>query len=116
MRNLLAFLAALVIVVVSLGWYLEWFAVRRAATPKTGQSSYTIDINSEKIREDVHDAAREGSEKLRDLLDRDPPAEAERPAGAKKTPGPTSADRFHDGPRLLIEEGEEAEPRRFRPR
>jgi hypothetical protein len=52
MRNLLAFVAALVLVFLGLGWYFNWYSVKSVPT-STGHQGFTIDVNEEKIGKDV---------------------------------------------------------------
>src|SRR5689334_2132715 len=52
MRNMLAFLAALVIALIGIGWYLDWF--RFTVTPGSdGHRTVTIDVNTKKVSNDV---------------------------------------------------------------
>ena len=75
MRNLLAFLAALVLTLAGVGLYLDWFKIR-TSTPSSGQRTVNIDVNTEKVGEDLQDGAdyliRKGSEKIRETTE-DPP-------------------------------------------
>jgi hypothetical protein len=64
MRNLLAFLAALVLIFVGIGWYRGWYNVETTqAAP--GHSAVKVDIDSGKIGQDLH----KGSERLQEALD-----------------------------------------------
>ena len=52
MRNILAFLAAAVIVLAGVGWYLDWYKLK--FTPAgDGHLNVTIDADTAKAREDV---------------------------------------------------------------
>jgi uncharacterized membrane protein len=65
MKNLLAFLAAAVLVFVGVGWYLNWFHINDApAAP--GHHAYSIDLNGEKIGSDV----KAGGEKVVDAIEK----------------------------------------------
>ena len=65
MRNLLAFLGAAVLTFLGIGWYLNWFNVsREPATP--GHSRLQVDINQEKIGNDV----KQGADKIKDAIDK----------------------------------------------
>ena len=76
MKNLLAFLAAAVLVFAGIGWYLNWFHVNDApAAP--GHHAFSIDLNGEKIGSDV----KEGSEKVVDAIEK-AKAEADKKAAA----------------------------------
>jgi hypothetical protein len=73
MRNLLAFIAALVLTVVGVGLYLDWFKVR-TATPNTGRRTVNIDVNTDKIGDDLREGGeyllQEGGEKLQEILEK----------------------------------------------
>lgn len=63
MRNTLAFLAALALTVAAAGWYLGWYHVR--ATPsRAGHESVTVDVNTDKVGQDLHN----GKAKVEELL------------------------------------------------
>ena len=65
MRNFLAFVGAAVVVFLGLGWYLGWYRV----TPKQsapGQSSLQVDINRDKISQDV----QKGTDNVSDLIEK----------------------------------------------
>src|SRR5206468_1996202 len=64
MRNLLAFLGAVVVTVLGVGWYLDWFKVHRGAVGD-GKSNYNIELNTKKIDEDLH----KGSAKLHGMVE-----------------------------------------------
>ena len=55
MRNLLAFTAAAVLTAAGLGWYLGWYKVHSTAAAD-GHRNVNIDINTEKISNDIHHA------------------------------------------------------------
>jgi hypothetical protein len=57
MRNLLAFTAALVLTVAGLGWYLGWFRVH-SAPASDGHRNVNIDINTDKISDDIERAEK----------------------------------------------------------
>lgn len=73
MRNLLAFVAALVLTAVGVGLYLDWFKVR-TATPNAGRRTVNIDVNTEKIGDDLREGGeyllQEGGEKLHEILEK----------------------------------------------
>jgi hypothetical protein len=55
MRNILAFLGALVLTLLVVGWYENWFQVR--TTPGTdGKRNISIDIDSTKVTSDIEEA------------------------------------------------------------
>ena len=57
MRNLLAFTAAVVLTVAGLGWYLGWYRVNSAPSAN-GHRNVNIDLNTDKITEDIRDFAK----------------------------------------------------------
>jgi hypothetical protein len=65
MRNLLAFLAALVLTVAGVGWYLDWYKLRSGTLP-SGHHNINIDIDTGKFTEDL----QKGEEKLHNLLEK----------------------------------------------
>ncbi len=65
MKNLLAFLAAAVLVFVGVGWYLDWFHIRPAPAA-TGHQTYSIDLDTNKIQADV----QQGGEKVVDAIEK----------------------------------------------
>ncbi len=69
MRNTLAFLAAAVVVVAGVGWYLDWYKID--STPSGGgHQEVNIDINSKKISADTQKAAKRGAEELHRAMDK----------------------------------------------
>jgi hypothetical protein len=63
MRNLLAFTAALILTVLGVGWYLDWYRLGSAPAPD-GHQKVTIDVNTAKISQDVHKAEQGLEHKL----------------------------------------------------
>ena len=54
MRNILAFFGALVLTLLAVGWYENWFQVR--TTPGTdGNRTISIDIDSTKVTSDIEE-------------------------------------------------------------
>jgi hypothetical protein len=69
MRNTLAFLAAAAITVAAVGYYLDWFSVR--GTPAgNGHKKYVLDVNAEKIEEDVHKASDDIKHKVEEKTEK----------------------------------------------
>ena len=66
MRNMLAFVAAAVLVFLGLGWYLDWYSFKNLPTGTAGHQSFTIDINKAKITSDVE----KGEEKIHEAIDK----------------------------------------------
>lgn len=69
MRNLLAFVAAAVLTFLGVGWYLDWYRVK-SSPADTGHHRMDIDINGEKIIQDVQKGVEKGEKKLQNALDK----------------------------------------------
>src|SRR5262245_35267789 len=73
MRNLLAFVAALVLTLAGVGLYLGWFQVRTTA-PNAGKRTVNIEVNTDKIGDDLREGGeyllQEGGEKLHEILEK----------------------------------------------
>jgi hypothetical protein len=65
MKNLLAFVAAAVMMFAGVGWYLDWFQVL-GSTGASGHYSVNVDIDGTKIKEDV----QKGEAKVADAIDK----------------------------------------------
>jgi len=52
MRNLLALLAAAVLVFAGGGWYMGWYRIQRNPAAE-GHNSYNLDVDKKKITEDI---------------------------------------------------------------
>jgi hypothetical protein len=81
MRNMLALFAAVVLTVVGLGWYLDWYKVRSQPASVPGHHGVGIDINTNKIGVDL----QKGEQKLQQMLDNKAKEEAKKLPDAKKT-------------------------------
>jgi ribosomal protein S16 len=93
MRNFLAFMAALVVVFLGLGWYLGWYNVLLQPSGP-GHSRLEVDINKDKIGQDVQQGVKKGSEKVQELLDKNKQTPAsgteEKPSSSLLPPPPGS--------------------------
>ncbi len=67
MRNLLAFVAALAITFLGLGWYLDWYKIR-PVSGQPGHQSFTVDINADKINDSVQKGVHKIEQESQDLL------------------------------------------------
>ncbi len=85
MKNLLAFLAAAVLVFVGVGWYLDWFHVQPAPAV-AGHHAYSIDLNADKIQADV----QQGGEKVVDAIEKARKEAEARKAEAEKNAAATA--------------------------
>lgn len=109
MRNLLAFLAAAAIAFLGLGWYLGWYAVQPTLTAP-GRQSYTIDINSKKIKEDVQRGVRKSGDALEDWFEKSPVEEAVKEVEKKlQSPEPVKTKIGAAAPFRIVGDQEETE-------
>ncbi len=82
MRNLLAFVAALVLTVAGVGWYLGWFEVH-SSPQRGGHQRVDIDIDTDKVEGDLKKGSQQALEKGKELLEK---ARKEQTDGDKKDP------------------------------
>ncbi|HEV3203547.1 MAG TPA: hypothetical protein VGY77_04150 [Gemmataceae bacterium] len=87
MRNLLALLAAALLTFLVVGWYLDWYKVKNDPAP-AGHHNVHIDINGNKIAEDVQKGVVKGEEKLQGVLDKEKKTSTQpnKPANAPEVP------------------------------
>ena len=67
MRNTLALLAAGLLVVAGLGWYLGWYHVRSTPT-SDGHQQISIDVDKKKVVADVKKGVQEGTHEVQGFL------------------------------------------------
>ena len=53
MRNLLIVLLVLIVAVVGLGYYLEWFSFSTSRDPETGRPGAQLSIDEDKMKADA---------------------------------------------------------------
>ena len=75
MCNILAFLAALVLTVLGVGYYLGWYTVK-STMGASGHRSVNIDVNTTKIDQDV----RKGSAKIEQALEKQGGQQPQKPS------------------------------------
>jgi hypothetical protein len=90
MRNLLALLAALLLILGGLGWYLDWFKLKQHPA-EPGHNNVSIDINTQKIGQD----SQKFEQKVHQFLE-NATKEKDKPPDAK-VPGKASASRSELG-------------------
>jgi hypothetical protein len=100
MRNLLAFLAAAVLVFLTMGWYLGWYTFRTLPT-SPGHHGYTIDIDTKKTEHDVQQGLQKGAAEIKDLLKK---VQTEEPAKPAEKTAPTRGANFNQTPIQVEEE------------
>ena len=81
MRNLLALVAAVILLVAGIGWYRGWYRVQNSPAPP-GHHAVNIDIDKDKIGKDLH----EGEEELQKVLENK--LRADKPSPDANTPNP----------------------------
>ncbi len=69
MRNLLALLAAVVLIVAGLGWYLGWYHVQTTPTAD-GHREIKVDVDTKKITADVKKGVQEGTQKVEEFVNK----------------------------------------------
>jgi hypothetical protein len=82
MRNILAFLAASVIVIAGLGWYLGWYSVQSSAGA-AGKRQVNVEIDSRKISDDL----QRGTEKIQEAIDQNRAADSTNPTNKPRLEG-----------------------------
>jgi hypothetical protein len=95
MRNILALIGAVVLIVAGLGWYFGWYQL--GTDPASdGHRKINVDVNTQKIVDDV----KKGEQKVSDLITHEtkgstPPAHTTTtPATQKKVDGQTTGFQF----------------------
>ena len=87
MRNLLALVAAVVLLVAGIGWYRGWYRVQNSpASP--GHHAVNIDIDKDKIGKDLHEGEEELQKVLESKLRDNSEKRAEKTPPDAKTPNP----------------------------
>jgi hypothetical protein len=107
MRNFLAFIGAAVVVFVGFGWYLGWYQVT-TQTAGPGQSRLQVDINREKISQDI----KRGAAGVQEALEKAKQPNQEMPApetgksGATLVPPTTAPDRSNSSQSTALQNRE----------
>src|SRR5262245_64803652 len=83
MRNLLALLAAALLVFAGVGWYLGWYKIS-STSDESGHRKINIDLDKNKIADDLN----KGREKLRDLLTNKEKEGQQQTTGTAAAPAP----------------------------
>jgi hypothetical protein len=84
MRNMLALFGAALLTVVGVGWYLGWYKVRNQPASVPGQHSVNIDINTDKISQDL----QQGEHKLQLWLEKKNGEDGKKSDGGLMLPSP----------------------------
>ena len=99
MRNILALVGALALTVAWAGWYLGWFRLSSGPTA-TGQRGVTINIDTEKIGQDLHRAEQGLQKKIAEKVKPAPAADnAGKTEPAKK---PARPEEVNSGEEIII--------------
>jgi hypothetical protein len=113
MRNILASLAAGVIILGGLGWYLGWFQFQSAPTAD-GHREVKIEVDGKKIAEDVSKGVHQGTQKVEDFLhlqkDGKSPTFTPGSASTGTSSLPPGQSRFRVENGVLIDSGEVSVP------
>ena len=81
MRNFLAIVGAATIAFLAVGWYLGWYEVSSLPSPQ-GKQSLHVDINQDKITDDVKKGVEKGNEIVDHLRDKQQQPESNGPASS----------------------------------
>lgn len=95
MRNLLALVGAAVVAFLVVGWYLGWYQITTPSSP-TGKQSLQVDINPDKITDDVKKGVEQGGQFVDQLRDKSKGESKESQAGPATnffTPTPAEKDK-----------------------
>ena len=65
MKNTLALIGLVVVLVVGLGWYLEWYKLVSGPS-KDGHRTFNVDVNTNKVTEDIKTGAKKVGEVIND--------------------------------------------------
>jgi len=91
MRNFLAVIGAATIAFLGVGWYLGWYQVSNSPS-SPGKQSLQVDINPDKITEDVKKGVEKGGEIVNNFRDK-PKSEPTGPATNFFTPTPPPGEK-----------------------
>jgi hypothetical protein len=80
MRNLLALLAATVLTLAGVGWYLGWYSVQSTAGA-AGKRQVNIEVDARKISEDL----QKGTERIQQVIDQNKAADSTNPSDKSKS-------------------------------
>jgi len=89
MRNFLGFLVMVAIVVLALGYYLDWFKFSSSNSGNT--SSYQMQVDKSKIETDTDKAKQKLQDTAKDVKERFKPASSE-PAKDNSSPPPGKSE------------------------
>ena len=87
MRNILALFGAALLTIVGVGWYLGWYKVRSQPASVPGQHSLNIDIDTNKISQDL----QQGEQKLQQWLEKKSGEESKKTDNSLMLPSPASS-------------------------
>jgi hypothetical protein len=71
MRSLLAFLGGALVAFLALGYYFNWYSITKEPGGEPGHTRIGIDINSQKVKEDVEHGVQAGTDSLQKLVNKD---------------------------------------------
>jgi hypothetical protein len=63
MRNMLAFMAAVALTVIGVGWYLGWFQLH-SVPAESGHRTWTVDVNTDKLTHDMMTVEKNVQQKI----------------------------------------------------
>jgi hypothetical protein len=89
MRNIFALVGAGTVTFVGLGWYLDWYHLSRQPAA-TGTQSFQVDLNPDKITQDVKKGVERGGEIIDRIREDKGTPEQPAPAQAQQSNGVAS--------------------------
>jgi hypothetical protein len=87
MRNLLALIGALVVLVGGLGWYLGWYKVHVTKAPD-GNVRIEADVDVKKAGNDTGELLKKGGQAVGEAVDKANEGKSAQPGPPGTTPGP----------------------------
>ncbi|MBV8399875.1 MAG: hypothetical protein JOZ17_14210 [Acetobacteraceae bacterium] len=104
MRNLLALLAAGLLAVAGLGWYLGWYHVT-SSPAANGHQQISIDLDQKKITTDIRKGVQEGTREVEGFLKKEtqPTTSSTSPSVPVAPQTPNALARFRYNPDGSIE-------------
>ena len=69
MRNILALVGAATVTFLAVGWYLGWYQISSLRSPR-GEQSFNVNINPDKITDDVKTGVKKGEDFVDSLRDK----------------------------------------------
>lgn len=69
MRSLLAFIGGALLAFLALGWYFQWYTITNEPGSQPGHTRIGIEINNNKVKEDVQKGFDAGSKAVQGAIE-----------------------------------------------